>query len=958
MAIMYITVFVFAFFLVGALTIPQSFGQEYDDATDTYEFGALPFIYDDNYTIERFVTGLEYPTTMDFIGDDILVLEKNTGKVIRVQANGVKYSEPVLDVPVNFQAGSGLLGIGSGSDHIYLYFTESLSGSDVYIGPELFVPFLIDSRNVVYQYDWDGEKLSNPILIEQLVSDSPKHIGGVITKGLNNEIYFAVEDPLKTAKQQVTPERINRDYVGIFKIDADDNNVELFATGIRNSFGLGVDPYTGYLWDTENGPDQFDEINLVKPGFNSGWKVVMGPTDREYFQTSIAQQDLVNELLNAEPIENFVYSEPEFSWDLAVGVTAITFPDKGSFSAYSDSLFVGDYNNGRIYNFQLNSDRTEFVFYNRDLTDLVLDDGDIIDEILFAKDFHGVTDIKFHDGAMYVVAIGDGSIYKIYPKDILSPLKQYQNGVPHNKIFCKPELMPIMSKSGSIYCVQPKTAITLNNALDWSVNHPEMPQIQLRNQDLQGLNFEHLNLSNSDFRKANFDTTKISNANFTRANLSHTNLSSHDLTGTVLRGADLSHSILTGADLSGVDLTGTILIGAYLSNSDLTGVDLSGKDLTGTIFTGVDMSSMDLSSVDLTKMNLSGSKFFHVDLSGVDLSGVDLSGVNLSGMDLSGIDLSGTIFTGRNLSGMNLTGANLIGADLSSVDLSNAILTNTNLENAILTSANLKDANLDGANLINADLGYAIFAVANLSNVVLTGADLTGANLIGANLSNSDLTGVDLTKTILLSADLSNSDLIGADLSGVDLTGTNLVGADLSHSILTGVDLSGVDLTGTNLIGVDLLGMKLSHTILTNANLENAMLENVHIIDATLDSANLTNANLRGALLAYSNLSKAKLTGADLTGVNLTEAVLTNANLENATLKNANLIDANLDGANLINADLENALLADANLSNAVLTGADLTNVVLTGAILTNANLENAILTSTILNCVGHPICV
>ena len=718
MAIMYITVFVFAFFLVGALTIPQSFGQEYDDATDTYEFGALPFIYDDNYTIERFVTGLEYPTTMDFIGDDILVLEKNTGKVIRVQANGVKYSEPVLDVPVNFQAGSGLLGIGSGSDHIYLYFTESLSGSDVYIGPELFVPFLIDSRNVVYQYDWDGEKLSNPILIEQLVSDSPKHIGGVITKGLNNEIYFAVEDPLKTAKQQVTPERINRDYVGIFKIDADDNNVELFATGIRNSFGLGVDPYTGYLWDTENGPDQFDEINLVKPGFNSGWKVVMGPTDREYFQTSIAQQDLVNELLNAEPIENFVYSEPEFSWDLAVGVTAITFPDKGSFSAYSDSLFVGDYNNGRIYNFQLNSDRTEFVFYNRDLTDLVLDDGDIIDEILFAKDFHGVTDIKFHDGAMYVVAIGDGSIYKIYPKDILSPLKQYQNGVPHNKIFCKPELMPIMSKSGSIYCVQPKTAITLNNALDWSVNHPEMPQIQLRNQDLQGLNFEHLNLSNSDFRKANFDTTKISNANFTRANLSHTNLSSHDLTGTVLRGADLSHSILTG------------------------------------------------------------------------------------------------------------------------------------------------------------------------------------------------------------------------------------------------VDLSGVDLTGTNLIGVDLLGMKLSHTILTNANLENAMLENVHIIDATLDSANLTNANLRGALLAYSNLSKAKLTGADLTGVNLTEAVLTNANLENATLKNANLIDANLDGANLINADLDNALLADANLSNAVLTGADLTNVVLTGAILTNANLENAILTSTILNCVGHPICV
>ena len=32
----------------------------------------------------------------------------------------------------------------------------------------------------------------------------------------------------------------------------------------------------GKLWDTENGPDFGDEINLVDPGFNSGWKKVQG----------------------------------------------------------------------------------------------------------------------------------------------------------------------------------------------------------------------------------------------------------------------------------------------------------------------------------------------------------------------------------------------------------------------------------------------------------------------------------------------------------------------------------------------------------------------------------------------------------------------------------------------------------------------------------------------------------
>ena len=44
----------------------------------------------------------------------------------------------------------------------------------------------------------------------------------------------------------------------------------------------------------------------------------------------------------------------------------------------------------------------------------MLDDNDEIDEILFAKGFQTISDIEFHDDAMYVVSIFDGSIYKIY----------------------------------------------------------------------------------------------------------------------------------------------------------------------------------------------------------------------------------------------------------------------------------------------------------------------------------------------------------------------------------------------------------------------------------------------------------------------------------------------------------------------------------------------------------------
>ena len=715
---------------------------------------AEPIIYDDDYMVEKFATGLQYPTTMYFVGDDILVLEKNTGKVIRISDNGVLYNEPALDVPVIQDNEAGLLGIVYLSNHVYLSFTESLSGFDKRDRE--------NARNAVYQYDWNGEKLTNPILIKELPGHlSSIHHGGIITTSLNNEIYFVIGDQEQRTTFQNIPIDATYETGSIFKIDTESkNSVELFAVGIRNSFGLAVDPVTGYLWDTENGRDKFDEINLVKPGFNSGWISIMGPSYR-------VDADLST--LNPKPFENFVYSDPEFSWHVTVAPTAIAFPDKDSFERYSDWLFVGDYNNGRIYNFQLNSDRTGFVFYNQKLSDLVLDDNDEVDEILFAKGFQGVTDIKFHDGAMYVVVIGDGSIYKISPKNILPPLKQYQNNVAHKKIVCKTELMPIMSKSGYIYCVYPKTAITLNNVLNWSVDHPEIPKIELRFQDLSGLNFEYINLSNSDFRWSNFDTAKISNVDFTRANLSYTDLSGRDMTGTILTGAiisytnftgvdlsgkDLTGTILKGVDLSNVDLSGTILTGADLSHTNLTGVDLSGKDLTGTRLAGVDLSGKDLTGTILT-----GADLLNVDLTGTILTRTDLSHTNLTGVDLSDNDLTQTIlrradlshtnFAGVDLIGVDLTGARLVGVDLSGKDLTQTILINANLENATLKNAKLLNANLDSANLTNADLRNTLLVDTNLSNAILTGSDLTNAVLTRAILTGADLENAILTNAIL-----------------------------------------------------------------------------------------------------------------------------------------------------------------------------------------------------------------
>ena len=60
-----------------------------------------------------------------------------------------------------------MLGITSVGSSVYLYFTESKKDGGDALG------------NRIYKYDWDGEKLIDPILLEELPS-SVSHNGGAM----------------------------------------------------------------------------------------------------------------------------------------------------------------------------------------------------------------------------------------------------------------------------------------------------------------------------------------------------------------------------------------------------------------------------------------------------------------------------------------------------------------------------------------------------------------------------------------------------------------------------------------------------------------------------------------------------------------------------------------------------------------------------------------------------------
>ena len=394
----------------------------------------MPTVNDIELKVQTIVEGLKFPASMAFLGpNDILVTEKNNGTVQRI-INGAIQPFPLLDISVATRAERGMLGIatpeiGNSTGYeahrfIYIVYTKSAIDKDsngTARGEKT-------AGNHVYRYELKDSRLTDA---KELLSFSNQkgfaHNGGALIIGPDNNIYIPIGDgdgysnstnfPLhKTEAQNVIGGPPPDGTGGILTVTTEGRSYSnilgdgeipsmYYAYGIRNSFGIDFDPVTGKLWDTENGEDHGDEINLVEHGFNSGWKKIQGkaPLDFNY-----------SELVTFEGKGN--YSDPEFSWVQPVGPTKLIFLNSDKFGEkYENDLFISDIKYGRIYHFDLNEKRDGLVL-SGDLIDKVADSDEEAMKSAFGSGFGGISDMDVGpDGYLYVLSFGKGAIYKISP---------------------------------------------------------------------------------------------------------------------------------------------------------------------------------------------------------------------------------------------------------------------------------------------------------------------------------------------------------------------------------------------------------------------------------------------------------------------------------------------------------------------------------------------------------------
>jgi glucose/arabinose dehydrogenase len=272
-------------------------------------------------------------------GNRILYGERFTGRIRRLNpATGT--STPFFTVPNVASAGDqGLLGLALSPSYpsdgrVWAFVTRKVSGTPT---------------NQLLQIRADGSGFT----VLRSLPTGGIHDGGRIMFGLDGKLYVVIgENNQPSLAQDLTSlagKMLRLNPNGTVPSDNPRPGSPIIAYGIRNSFGFTFDPQGGRLWETENGPECNDEINLVARLRleNFGW----GPSET---CSSPPPAPLNTNRDGPSPVM------PKLYFATPPALTGAAFCNLCGLSS-KGQLFFGDYNRGVIHRATLNAARTAIV---------------------------------------------------------------------------------------------------------------------------------------------------------------------------------------------------------------------------------------------------------------------------------------------------------------------------------------------------------------------------------------------------------------------------------------------------------------------------------------------------------------------------------------------------------------------------------------------------------------------
>jgi glucose/arabinose dehydrogenase len=321
------------------------------------------------------VGGLAFPAGFTFAPDGrIFYGERFTGE-IRIYDPGTGSDTLFFDIPgVETVGEQGLLGLALHPLYptrpvVFAYVTRNVGGSD---------------RNQIIRLRDAGGTGTQPRAIwTEDITASSIHNGGHIVFGPDGRLFANVGDAANSANSQ----NLDVDAGKILRMNErgqapPDNPFPgslVWAFGHRNSYGLTFDPVTGLLWESENGPECNDEINLVRPGDNLAW----GPNET----CDVPPQPPMNTNQDGpNPVLPLTWFTP------TIAPVGTAFCDGCGLVGSEGTLFMGVYNTAQIRQVVLTADRMDIesvtTVYTHPDSPLSLERG--LDGAIYFSDSQGI----------------------------------------------------------------------------------------------------------------------------------------------------------------------------------------------------------------------------------------------------------------------------------------------------------------------------------------------------------------------------------------------------------------------------------------------------------------------------------------------------------------------------------------------------------------------------------------